>query len=377
MALNTINEDEKKKRFLSPTTDDAFTGEVWNVPAPIKKKQASMDYPGDPNSESFYGGSNPQRALEKLTGSTPLSEPKISKLYDAPASLNLPKINEIPNAQRDSELGKMNVSTDGNTTTYNIGRDTLSYKLSDRDKQLKTNLERIDQMVASGVEVSPEQMTRINNLRRQAGFLRGGTDRQLSNPTQQSNLDVEFDSTVIPEARETFLKNPVAPVAQMDRYDKRQLAQPVQENPDPKPVMPTNRTNQAMANYNQAMGEWSGRQLTREGQSLTKDANRIDELGVTAENKLRDIQGQVMQNPPDKENPLKPIVVKEYDELGNVIGEKIKLPGPDGTYGTANQAQGIQLSDNHPAIEFLRKNPATANKFKERYGYLPSWAVTK
>jgi len=126
------------------------------------------------------------------------NESKTAKLYEPSINLTLPRINEIPNEQIDKELGKMNVSTDGDTTTYNIGRDTLSYKLSDQDKQLKTNLERINQMVASGASVSPEDMDRINNLRQQAGFLRGGTDKKLASNTnngvQQVLLSSEFQN---------------------------------------------------------------------------------------------------------------------------------------------------------------------------------------
>jgi hypothetical protein len=39
--------------------------------------------------------------------------------------------------------------------------------------------------------------------------------------------------------------------------------------------------------------------------------------------------------------------------------------------------QQNNLPDNHPALDFLRKNPKEANNFKAKYGYLPSWAQAK
>lgn len=330
-----------------------------------------------------------------FTGSS--SEPKSADFYEditniRPTVNKLPTINEIPNAQRDTELGKMNIAANGNTTTYDIGGNPLSYNLSNEDKQIKTNLEKINQMVASGVAVSPEDLRRIEILKMNAGPSRGGigatpdvyamaknrlAEMQPGNIQSNSiqrvgNMDVQFDSTVSPDARARFLENPVEPTAQMNRYDSRQLIQPQQVVQDPQPIMPTNKTNQAMANYNNAMGEWSGRQTAREGQSVTseinrdknvidKETNRINEISTVSQNKLRDIQGQVAQQPPIKENALKPIVVKEYDELGNVTGEKIRMPNAEGTGyvdGMANQTAPKITPDQRTKINaYIKANP--------------------
>ena len=53
----------------------------------------------------------------------------------------------------------------------------ISVNLTPEDRQLKGNLQQIDGMLASGVQPTAEQAQRIQGIRRQAGFLRGGTDR--------------------------------------------------------------------------------------------------------------------------------------------------------------------------------------------------------
>ena len=111
--------------------------------------------------------------------------------------------------------------------------------------------------------------------------------------------------------------------------------------------------------------------------AIDKEKNRIDEMGVIAENKLRDIQGQALQNPPAKETELKPLVVKEYDALGNVIGERIKLPGADGTYGEANQPKFTESQEDIiKRLNQMResKDPklaAAEAKYKAHFGSLP------
>jgi hypothetical protein len=58
----------------------------------------------------------------------------------------------------------------------------ITPNLSSRDLQLKDNMGRIDQMLASGVQPTEHQAGAIAQLRRDAGFLRGGTDRYVAGP---------------------------------------------------------------------------------------------------------------------------------------------------------------------------------------------------
>lgn len=296
-------------------------------------------------------------------------------------TVKIPAIRETPNAQRDSELGKMNVSANGDTVTYDIGGNTLAF--NNREKQIRDNLALINKKIASGITVSPSQMARINNIRKQAGL------RSLSNTSgiqRVGNMDVQFDASVTPEARKAFLENPVKPTAQMDRYDRRQLAQinkPATVN-DPMPIMPTNKTNEAMADYNKAMGEWSNRQILRDQQGIAKDENRIQEMDVTGINKLRDIQGQVEQTPKALEKP-EPIVIDEetsdpLDPTRVNKRQRIITQNADGTYVDVTPQQTASFTESQEDIVAkLRKmkaenspNLAAAEaKYKKYFGALP------
>jgi len=131
----------------------------------------------------------------------------------------------------------------------------------------------------------------------------------------------------------------------------------------------------------------------------TNDANSAEQNRITEENNkstnlrsmantdseiaYRNAQIDSMKNPVPKPHDYKPQVVKNKDILGNE-SEIVMIPvvNKDGKVsyvnGMGNQpSQQNQLAENHPAIEFLRKNPSRANSFKAKYGYLPSWALTK
>jgi len=58
----------------------------------------------------------------------------------------------------------------------------FSVNLSPQDQQLKANLAKIDAMISGGVVPTPEQAQQIQELKQNAGFLRGGTDRRPVGP---------------------------------------------------------------------------------------------------------------------------------------------------------------------------------------------------
>ena len=94
-----------------------------------------------------------------------------------------PPINERPNAQRDTALGKMTSSAaenpDGGTTnTFSAGGGNLSYDMSKQDIAIKESLAAIDAKIAAGDVPTSEEAKRIQELRLKAGFTRGGTDKQ-------------------------------------------------------------------------------------------------------------------------------------------------------------------------------------------------------
>jgi len=257
----------------------------------------------------------------------------------------VPKINETTNAQRDAELGKMTVAKNGNTTTYDIGGNTLSFE-GDKDKISLRNLNQ-----------SGNQQSTWNDYRRQ---LKDRYDAYANSPRGRffgaTPLDIE--NPVDDSIGEMFVRGLQSRQARAD-------------------ALITNAEADRDMNRANFLSTLDRNQIARDQLSLDADRNRIDEQGVIAENKLRDIQGQVLQNPPIKENELKPLVVKEYDDLGNVIGERIKLPGPDGTYGESNQSKFTESqSDIIKRLVQMResKDPrlvAAEAKYKAHFGSLP------
>lgn len=106
--------------------------------------------------------------------------------------------------------------------------------------------------------------------------------------------------------------------------------------------------------------------------------NLLSALEIESQNKLRDIQGKVLQAPPIKESQLKPIVVKEYDELGNVKAEKIKMPNAEGTGYIDDSAPTFTKPKPATTAKLLKmrasKDPnlaAAEDEYKMRFGTLP------
>jgi len=336
-------EEEKKKRKLSllPTTDDAFTGEAWNVPVPIKK-QAPMT-PGDPMNESFYGGSNPLRDINSRPDRIGQGTRVVERNMLPSVNIESPKINETSNAQRDAELGKMTASINGNTTTYDIGGNTLSFE-GTKDNQTKTNLERIN----------PNGIQRVGNM------------------------DVSFDSSVSPEARKRFLENPVVPTGQMAQYAKY-MNTPRGQNfgvtkIDNTPAQPMGwRTRkdlmlQELNNQQARENNLANIEEQRQRAAIDQDKNRIDEQRVNSENKLREIQGQVAQQPPVKETALKPMVIEEADPndpTGATKRQRIMIPNAEGTgyvsgmqdQSAPNIAAKLTPQQKIKAVEYAKANP--------------------
>lgn len=106
------------------------------------------------------------------------------------------------------------------------GSGKITVNLSPADKQIKENMAKIDSLAKNA---TPQQMEQITQLRQQAGFLRGGTDRvavgkdglpvknvattdpNAASQRTSTGLNVQFNSSVSPEARSAFMSNPSAP----------------------------------------------------------------------------------------------------------------------------------------------------------------------
>ena len=342
MALNQIEEEKKKRLRPLPTMDEAFTDKNFSVPKPLKKIQAPMTS-GNPNNEAFYGGSNPQNIQKPTIQSTPLAEPKIASLYQPPvrSNLNLPKLKEITNAQRDAELGKMTVAKNGNTTTYDIGGNTLSYE-GDKGKISLRNLN----------QQSDNQQATWNDYRRQ---LRDRYDAYANSPRGRF-----------------FGVNPITTEDLGDDSIGGMFVRGLQSRQARADALIANAEADRDVNRANLLSTLDRNQIAREQLSLDADKNRIGELDVNAENKLRDIQGQVLQNPPIKENPLKPLVIEEpdpNDPTGMTKRQVIKMPTAEGT-GYVDDTSG--------QTTFAIPKPATTEKLlKMRASKDPNFAAAE
>ena len=196
-------------------------------------------------------------------------------------------------------------------------------------------------------------------------------------------MDVSFDSSVSPEARKRFLENPVAPTGQMAQYEKYMNTPrgqhfgvtKIDNSPPPpmgwrthKDLMLQELTNQQSRENNLANLEEQ-----RQRAAIDKDKNRIDEQRVNSENKLRDIQGQVEQQPQEKESDVYD-KIDIYNEAGMVTGQQLynkrtgeKVEQPKFTESQEDIIKRLnQMRDSKDP-----KLAAAEAKYKAHFGSLP------
>jgi hypothetical protein len=398
-----------------------------NINEDVERKRKETEFQANQNSNTLPGISNPvvspgklaprKNILKELPNQaspgqvTNMAPGRLAELTSMNAKLQTPTINEVPDARRDSELGKMTSSNQGNTSTYDINGDSLEYTLSGHDGQLKTNLEKINQMIDSGVKVSPEQMSRITSLRQQAGFLRGGTDRRPVGPDglplQQGsglrkigNMDVQFSPETSQEEINRFNEIPV----QANQPTWNDLA--VQDNN--RRLASLGQGNRSAQNADRNLGlakdirvegelftkenspnmGWKTREalnqqllankqssentlaqigsqqnIARNSNALTAETNRINEISNSSQNKFRDIQGQVALKPPVKENDSYD-KIDIYNDLGQVTGQQLY-----------NKRTGEKINQ---AATFTTPKPATTEKLlKMRTSKDPNFAAAE
>lgn len=82
----------------------------------------------------------------------------------------------------------------------------MTVNLSPQDQAIKQNMQAIDDTIAGGVVPTPERASQIAVLRRQAGFLRGGTDRVPVGPDGLpiSGRGARYSITAAPDVAATF-----------------------------------------------------------------------------------------------------------------------------------------------------------------------------
>jgi len=358
MALNQTEEEKKRKLKSAPWLNRSNPMSTYNEEGkPIKLNQTpriinaidnlknTAEYRKSINDPSKAFGAEastnePGITLKNIQTparqTSPLGEPKVPKLYEDPTSLNLPKINETPNTQRDSELGKMTVSTEGDIVTYDIGGNTLSYNRNDNDRQNKTNLERINSNGSQRVgnlDITVDPSVPINERGRGLGNMMGpaGTPTWDDYHKQQQ---ARYDAYANAQKGRFFGATPLESEQPVDNSIGGMFVRGLQSKKDRSDAQIINAEADRDMNRANFLSTLDRNQIARDQLSLDADKNRIDEQGVIAENKLRGIQGDVLQNPPIKENPLKPLVIEEpdpNDPTGMAKRQVIKMPNAEGT----------------------------------------------
>jgi len=223
MALDNIqitDEEKERKRKEAIFQTDIKSNTLPGVESPIVKPEQLV-----PKDNVLQNINTTQEDHGKITNMTPI------ELAGLGTTLKAPVINETQNNRRDLELGKMTSSTDGNINTYNIGGNTLAYKLNDADK-LKNNISKMDEIISTGVDpgtgkpITLDQINKVKQIKEQANtFVPESTvvEKPLGlkniNSNQGGNLSVSFDSSISPEAKSAFLEKPVQPLAQINRYN--------------------------------------------------------------------------------------------------------------------------------------------------------------
>jgi len=300
--MNIFDVEEKNKLKVQPSDIN------FGLAQPVKPISLKSPYKaGNPEDSVMTGGlfspqvnSRPDRIG---TGTRVVERNMLSSINNNQLiNTNVPKLKELPNAQRDSELGKMNVGTDGNIVTYDIGGNTLSYDASKTDPS-KINLRNINRASSN----ASGNATTWDDYHRQ--------QKERYNAYMESPRGRYFGAT--PIDTETPKDNSLGGLFVQGLQNRKALADAKMES------------------------EIAGQDINRaelgtqaERNRLMADANRISELDVQGQNRLRDIQGQVAQEPPIKESALKPMVIDEpdpNDPTGMSKRQRIMIPNAEGT----------------------------------------------
>jgi len=276
----------------------------------------------------------------------------------------------------------------------------MSVNSTPYDDQVRASMEAINNKLASMPieDVSPDQINKIQKLRRQAGYLRGGTDRQRvgpdglplrnqgsisSNQLQQlgNGLDVTFDESIPQANRQAFINNSSGEMSAKESFnrnlahqqwlDRQGYTKVNEQNPWEKII----NSNMSPGRKIDAMRAMEAGKANQESNALLKDKNRIDEMNIRSQNTLRDIQGQLAQNPPTKSNEYKPQVITEEDILGNKT-QRIMVPDANGQYINGMENQGFETPSEATKARMLSKKgskdaAAYEAEYIKRFGSLP------
>jgi hypothetical protein len=301
----------------------------------------------------------------------------------------------------------------------------LTPNLSERDLQLKDNMGQIDKLLASGMQPTEHQAGAIAQLRRDAGFLRGGTDRYVAGPDGRpvrggGGGNYSFQGS--PEMASRFT-NAVAPgeyipeaVAVRGQQQEQFLSRNGYEKVDPNsgltqselrriPVIErakvadaiaarANDRIKAEADRTQAQGvvevgkgNLAVNQATQETAAKTSGLDQTaKQMGIDEQRRIQGLQKQYDEAKTPEERAIaerslvaagalkrdKPEVFfdQEFDQMGNTT-RKTPYILENGNVRSAVPGGGTQRPEAPPAaIERLKKFKDYEN-FKAKYGYIP------
>jgi hypothetical protein len=187
----------------------------------------------------------------------------------------------------------------------------LGVNYTPQDLQLKANMGKIDQMLASGVTPTAQQSESIAQLRRDAGFLRGGTDRRPVGPdglplrigggggsvpggATDSGLSVQFTKNVPDQVRREVMQplganDPVAQAAR-EKQGKQFLSRQGVEDADPVTGMTPSQERALPVKERVALAQ------TRIGAKTAADNTDVARLNATGAAEERKVGLKVKQN---------------------------------------------------------------------------------
>lgn len=297
---------------------------------------------------------------ERQTGS--LGEPKKLSLYEAPTTNSNTKISG-PEAFT-------NVAAKDRTVS-NVG-----VQYTPQDLQLKDNISKMDAIIKSGVDptsgkpVTLDQIEKVNQIKQQAGFLRGGTDKRAVDANGFPIATTGNTLRNISDSGRTILSKEGIAMTFNEGTDQNVIDRSMAVGNENDRIAAYNRTPEGVAKENQMIQQFNSldtnkpapRQLSTVNDGIKpgmneaeriairsdntsranarlaantsaennvntslsdQEKNRIEGINVGGQNKLRDIQGQVALDPQVKQ--LDDLYDRKdvYNDFGQVIGQEL------------------------------------------------------
>jgi hypothetical protein len=319
--------------------------------------------------------SNPAPAPPPAKGQQPLTDVAVTRALDAElyGPDGVKRIGgNAPSAATPPATPPPATATAAPNTTR-IPGNNIDVHLTPQDRQLKENLGKIDQMLASGVVPTAAQSQSIAQLRRDAGFLRGGTDRVPVGPdglplrlgggggsvpggVTDSGLSVQFTKNVPDQVRREVMQplganDPVAQAAR-EKQGKQFLSRQGVEEADPVTGMTPSQeralpVKERVALVQAKIGAKSDAdrtdvaRITAGSQAAeSKVGLKMKENSLAAQEKTNKLLDEYAKATPDRRAAIENELVlmgakqpraekapkvhfqKTYDEFGKVIGEE-------------------------------------------------------